>query len=132
MLAIGLTGLMLWFPDFFSIFLPGWVFNIAYIVHSDEALLAAGYVFTAHFFNVHFRPEKFPMDVGIFTGRFPKVEFIDDRPGHYDRLVAEGKLETFKAKHPAILTYLWGQLFGFGAIFVGLIALLLIIWAFLR
>jgi cytochrome b subunit of formate dehydrogenase len=132
MLAIGLTGLMLWFPDFFSVFLPGWVFNIAYIVHSDEALLAAGYIFTAHFFNVHFRPEKFPMDVGIFTGRFPRVEFIDDRPGHYDRLVAEGKLDTFKAKHPGILTYLWGQLVGFGAIFVGLIALLLIIWAFLR
>jgi hypothetical protein len=72
------------------------------------------------------------MDVGIFTGRFPRVEFIEDRSGHYDRLVAEGKLDTIKAKHPAILTYLWGQLFGFGAIFVGLIALLLIIWAFLR
>jgi len=25
MFAIGLSGLMLWFPEFFSIFLPGWV-----------------------------------------------------------------------------------------------------------
>jgi hypothetical protein len=72
------------------------------------------------------------MDIGIFTGRFPKVEFIEDRPGHYERLVAEGKLEAFKAKHPSILTYLWGQLFGFGTIFVGVITLLLILWAFLR
>jgi len=132
MLAIGLSGLMLWFPDFFSIFLPGWMFNVAMIVHSDEALLASGFIFTVHFFHTHFRPGKFPMDIGIFTGRFPKVEFIEDRPGHYERLVAEGKLEAFKAKHPAILTYLWGQLFGFGTIFVGVITLLLILWAFLR
>jgi len=130
MFAIGLSGLMLWFPDFFSIFLPGWVFNVAQIVHSDEALLASGFIFTVHFFNTHFRPEKFPMDVGIFTGRFPKVEFIDDRPGHYDRLVAEKKLDTFKAKHPALLTYLWGQLFGFGAIFIGMICIFLILWGF--
>jgi len=132
MLAIGLSGLMLWFPDFFSIFLPGWIFNVALIVHSDEALLASGFIFTVHFFHVHFRPGKFPMDIGIFTGRFPRVEFIDDRPAHYERLVAEGKLESFKAKHPSVLTYLWGQLFGFGAIFVGLITILLIVWAFLR
>jgi cytochrome b subunit of formate dehydrogenase len=132
MLAIGLSGLMLWFPDFFSIFLPGWVFNVALIVHSDEALLASGFIFTVHFFHTHFRPGKFPMDIGIFTGRFPKVEFIEDRPGHYERLIAEGKLEAFKAKHPGILTYLWGQLCGFGTIFVGVITLLLILWAFLR
>ncbi len=131
MFAIGLTGLMLWFPDFFSIFLPGWVFNVALIIHSDEALLASGFIFTVHFFHTHFRPEKFPMDVGIFTGRFPKVEFIEDRPGHYDRLVAEKKLDTFKAKHPGVLTYLWGQLFGFGTIFLGLICVFLILWGFL-
>jgi len=130
MFAIGLSGLMLWFPDFFSIFLPGWVFNIALIVHSDEALLASGFIFTVHFFNTHFRPEKFPMDVGIFTGRFPKVEFIDDRPGHYDRLVAEKKLDSFKARHPSVLTYLWGQLFGFGGVFVGMICIFLVLWGF--
>jgi cytochrome b subunit of formate dehydrogenase len=113
MLVIGLSGLMLWFPDFFAIFLPGWVFNVAMIVHSDEALLASGFIFTVHFFHTHFRPGKFPMDIGIFTGRFPKVEFIEDRPGHYERLVAEGKLDTVKAKHPSILTYFCGQLFGF-------------------
>jgi cytochrome b subunit of formate dehydrogenase len=132
MFAIGLSGLMLWFPEFFSIFLPGWIVNVAAIVHSDEALLASGFIFTVHFFHTHFRPEKFPMDVGIFTGRFPKVEFIEDRPGHYDRLVAEKKLDTFKASHPSVLTYLWGQLFGFPTIFIGLACIFLILWAFFR
>ena len=31
--------------------MPGWVINIALIIHSDEALLAAGFIFTFHFFN---------------------------------------------------------------------------------
>ena len=66
---IGGSGLLLWFPEFFSRFVPGWWFNIATIVHGDEALLAFGFIFTVHFFNVHLRPEKFPIDVVIFTGR---------------------------------------------------------------
>ncbi len=47
--------------------LPGWMFNIAALVHGEEALLAAGFIFTFHFFNGHVRPAKFPMDVVIFT-----------------------------------------------------------------
>ena len=65
MFAIGGSGLLLWFPEFFGHFLPGWIFNVAIIVHSDEALLASGFIFTVHFFNTHFRPGKFPMDMVI-------------------------------------------------------------------
>ena len=49
MFAIGGSGLMLWFPEFFGYFLPGWMFNVATIIHSDEALLATGFIFTVHF-----------------------------------------------------------------------------------
>jgi len=62
---IGFSGLILWFPKFFTLFLPGWVINIAMVIHSDEALLAAGFIFSFHFFNTHFRIEKFPMDTVI-------------------------------------------------------------------
>ncbi len=54
---IGFSGLVMWFPNYFTKFLPGWIINVALIVHSDEALLAAGFIFTFHFFNVHFRIE---------------------------------------------------------------------------
>ena len=30
----------MWFPEFFTQFMPGWGINIALIIHSDEALLA--------------------------------------------------------------------------------------------
>jgi hypothetical protein len=89
MFAIGFSGLMLWFPEFFTLFLPGWILNIATIVHSDEALLASGFIFTIHFFNTHFRPSKFPIDTVIFTGRFPKYELVEERQEQYHRLLAE-------------------------------------------
>jgi cytochrome b subunit of formate dehydrogenase len=90
---IGSTGLMLWFSVFFTRFLPGWFINVATIIHSDEALLATGFIFTVHFFNTHLRPEKFPMDITIFTGRVELEELRRDKPREYEALVASGKLE---------------------------------------
>jgi cytochrome b subunit of formate dehydrogenase len=92
--VIGSTGLSLWFPTFFSWFLPGWFVNVATIIHSDEALLATGFIFTIHFFNTHLRPEKFPMDIVVFTGRMTVAELMHDKPAEYDELVAKGELET--------------------------------------
>ena len=80
MFIIGSTGLFLWFPEFFTIVLPGWFVNVATIIHSDEALLAVAFIFTIHFFNTHFRPDKFPMDPVIFTGRVPLEELKRDKP----------------------------------------------------
>ena len=90
---IGLSGLMLWFPGFFAKLLPGWVLNAAYIIHSDEALLATGFIFLFHFFHTHLRPEAFPMDPVIFTGSMPLERFKEERPLEYERLVANGQLD---------------------------------------
>ena len=91
--VIGISGLMLWFPEFFTGLLPGWIINVALIIHSDEALLAVGFIFTIHFFHTHLRPESFPMDKVIFTGLVPEEKYKEDRPRDYDELVNSGKLE---------------------------------------
>jgi cytochrome b subunit of formate dehydrogenase len=93
MVVIGSTGLALWFPVLVTHFLPGWALNVATIIHSDEALLAAGFIFTVHFFNTHLRPEKFPMDTVIFTGRMTVEELREDKPAEYEALVTSGELE---------------------------------------
>ena len=98
MVMIGFSGLIMWFPEWFTRFLPGWVINIALIVHSDEALLAAGFIFTFHFFNTHFRIEKFPMDTVIFSGRLSKTELLHERKRWYDRLEAEGRLDEHRVR----------------------------------
>jgi cytochrome b subunit of formate dehydrogenase len=127
--VIGSTGLMLWFPVFFTRFLPGWFINVATIIHSDEALLATGFIFTVHFFNTHLRPEKFPMDLVMFTGRVPLAEFRRDKPGEYEELAASGKLEAslvWPYQQVVIRTY---RIIAWTALAVGTLMILWIIYA---
>jgi cytochrome b subunit of formate dehydrogenase len=100
MLVIGGSGLMLWFPEFFARFLPGWVFNVALLVHGEEALLAVGFIVVIHFFNSHMRPHKFPMDTVMFTGVVAEDEYARERPLEYVQLQASGALESRLAPPP--------------------------------
>jgi cytochrome b subunit of formate dehydrogenase len=129
--VIGSTGLTLWFPVFFTRFLPGWLLNVTTIIHSDEALLATGFIFTVHFFNTHLRPEKFPMDITVFTGRMPLEELERDKPREYEELVASGKLEEkMEEAYPAIVTRTI-RTFAWAALAVGFSIVLWIIYAML-
>lgn len=129
MLVIGSTGLTLWFPEFFTIFFPGWVLNVTTIVHSDEALLATGFIFTVHFFNTHLRPEKFPMDIVIFSGRVHLEEFKLDRPDEYKKLLESGELEkSFVEQHPPVVLRAM-KIFGWTALITGFSIVLWIIYA---
>lgn len=132
MFAIGGSGLMLWFPEFFAAFLPGWSLNVATIVHSDEALLATGFIFTVHFFNTHGRPEKFPMDFVIFNGEMSKEEFIEERADQWKRYEEEGVLDQYVKEKPSGIAYdFFIKGFGFLALFTGLGLLFLMIYAFI-
>ncbi len=124
---IGVSGLVLWFPVFFARFLPGWAFNIATIIHSDEALLAAGFIFTIHYFNTHMRPEKFPMDTVIFTGRMSLQELQHERPLEYQRLVAENRLKEYQTAPQAAWMTDAGIVFGFATVLIGFFLLFLIL-----
>jgi len=126
---IGSTGLMLWFPEFFTHFLPGWIINVATIIHSDEALLATGFIFTVHFFNTHFRPDKFPMDTVIFTGRVPIEELKLDRPREYEELVKTRQLKKHLAEPLPPVVVKTIRVFGTIALVIGLSLVFLIIYA---
>jgi len=118
--VIGSTGLMLWFPAFFTYFLPGQFLNVATIIHSDEALLAAGFIFTIHFFNTHFRPEKFPMDTVVFTGSYDLEEFKLDRPEEYKKIEEAGELHKYVVDPPSKAYELFVRIFGWSALIIGL------------
>ena len=131
MAIIGGSGLILWFPQQFALFLPGWIFNVATVVHGEEALLAVGFIFTIHFFNGHIRPEKFPMDTVIFTGRIPEHELKEERPNEYRRLVAEGRLEATETTAPTPWTLTFGYLVGGTAVILGTLTVVVIIFSVL-
>jgi cytochrome b subunit of formate dehydrogenase len=129
MAVIGGSGLMLWFPELFARIVPGWVFNIALLVHGEEALLAVGFIFTIHFFNGHLRPEKFPMDMVIFTGSVAEAELAHERPAEYERLRRSGDLDRLSVPPPRRSTWRLGRVIGTTAVTIGLTLVVLIIFA---
>jgi predicted CXXCH cytochrome family protein len=130
--VIGFSGLILWFPEFFTTIFPGWLINVAMIIHSDEALLAVGFIFTIHFFNTHLRPEAFPMDKVIFTGTVPEEEYKHERPREYEELKNSGRLEGVLVKKEGKEPFDRAiRIFGFTMLGIGLTLVVLIIYSML-
>ncbi len=130
MAIIGGSGFMLAVPAATASILPGWVFNVATIVHGEEAVLAAVFLFTVHFFNNHFRPDKFPLDTVMFTGAVPLEEFRREHALEYQRLVASGQLAKHLVQAPSQAMTLGSRILGFTLIGIGLLLLVLVLLGF--
>jgi cytochrome b subunit of formate dehydrogenase len=128
---IGGSGVILWSKAVVAEVLPGWVFNLALIFHGEEAVLAAVFLFTVHFFNNHFRPDKFPLDTVMFTGAMSLEEFKREHTVEYDRLVETGQLESHRVPPPSRALALGSRILGFTLITIGLILLLLVAIGFI-
>jgi formate dehydrogenase gamma subunit len=83
-----LSGLILWFPVFFGNMLPNLAIGMAYIAHSDEAILAISAIVVWHFYNVHLNPDVFPMSWVWWHGNISETHIKRDHPLEYTRLVA--------------------------------------------
>ena len=128
-MMLGITGLILWFPNLVCVFLPGEVVNVAKVVHSTLALLATGFVFAIHFFGTHFRADKFPMDMSILTGIVSEEELHHERPEYLARLHAEGQVAERAVIVPANGKLWRVRILGFIALTIGLSTLAAIIWS---
>ena len=126
MAIIGGSGMMLAFPAATASVLPGWMFNVATIIHGEEAILAATFLFTVHFFNNHFRPDKFPLDTVMFTGAVPLEEFRREHALEYQRLKASGELAKRLVDAPSAPMMLGSKILGFSLISFGLILLVFV------
>jgi cytochrome b subunit of formate dehydrogenase len=131
MTIIGISGMVMWFPGQASTFLPGWAFNVAAIVHGEEAFLAAVFLFTVHFFNNHFRPDKFPQDTTMFTGRVPLEIYKHEHRREYERLLATGELDRYLVREPSRPQKRSASALGASLIIFGLFLLTLVILGFL-
>jgi len=131
MTIIGISGMMMWFPEVTATYLPGWIFNVSTIVHGEEAFLAAVFLFTVHFFNNHFRPDKFPQDITMFTGTVPLEIYKHEHRLDYDRLVESGELGKYLVDAPSQPMTRWSKVLGAVLITVGLTLLTLVLLGFL-
>ncbi len=80
------TGFILYFPIFWTSFLPGELIPAANVAHSNEGLLAFLIVIIWHIYNSVLNPDVFPFDASIFTGRISEERMEKEHPLEYARL----------------------------------------------
>jgi cytochrome b subunit of formate dehydrogenase len=132
MAIIGGSGLMLAVPNVTASYLPGWVFNIATLIHGEESILAAVFLFTVHFFNNHLRPDKYPPpDIVMFTGAVALEEFRREHALEYQRLVDAGELDKFLVDAPSKPMTIGSRILGIVLICCGLTLLVLVSTGFI-
>lgn len=129
MFVIGLSGVVMWIPELSSYVMPGWMINIIHLAHSEEAFLAAVFIFTIHFFNNHLVPDKFPLERNIFTGSYTLEALKKERPLEYARILDENRLEEIRCTGPGTGIQLFAGVFGIASVLVGLALTALIFWA---
>ncbi|MCG2815919.1 MAG: cytochrome c3 family protein [Candidatus Aminicenantes bacterium] len=70
-----LTGLILWFDNFFIQFLPKGILDVSLVVHYYEAILASLAILIWHLYSTVFNPQVYPMNPSWLTGKMPETMF---------------------------------------------------------
>jgi len=95
MMIIGTSGFFLTFPVMVSAIFPmwslGWIWDVVFTMHSDEALLAIVFILIIHFYSEHLRSEVFPMSFLWLTGKMSIKDLKHHHPAEYDRLFGDKK-----------------------------------------
>lgn len=79
------SGLLLWFPTFFTRVLPGALIPAAKLAHSSEALVSLIFVVLWHVFHVHLER----LNLSIFTGRLNERDMRRHHALEFERLTGE-------------------------------------------
>ena len=128
---VGGSGLMIWFKELTAALYPGWIFNVAALAHGEEAFLAIVFLFTVHFFNNHFRPDKLPPpDIVMFTGTMPLDAFWREHKLEYDELLKSGQLQKQLVDVPSRPMTVGSRILGIVLLVFGLTLLTLVLIGF--
>lgn len=79
------SGLMMWFPIFFTRFLPGGIIPAALLAHSSEAIAATVFILIWHTYHVHIER----LNLSIFTGRLSEREMREYHELEFEKLTDE-------------------------------------------
>jgi hypothetical protein len=87
---MAVTGFVLWYPKYFSLFLPSWGVNVCRVIHFYEAILASMTILVWHLYSVMFDPDVYPMNWAKITGKISEEEMRHHHPLELEEI--EGKL----------------------------------------
>lgn len=79
------TGILLWFDNWFIQFLPKGALDVALVIHYWEAWLAFLAIFVWHFYSTIFSPHVYPMNPSWITGTMPEDMYAHEHPLHLEK-----------------------------------------------
>jgi formate dehydrogenase gamma subunit len=82
---MGISGLILWFPEQVTRVLPGAIIPAAKLAHSTEAIVATIFIVLWHFYHVHVER----LNLSIFTGRISEQDLKTFHAVEHQRLTGE-------------------------------------------
>jgi len=88
-IVMAVTGVLLWFKNFFSAFFGREVFDVVLVVHFWEAWLASLAILIWHMYGVMFNPEVYPMNPAWINGTMSEELYKHEHPGHLEEARAE-------------------------------------------
>ena len=91
---MSVTGIILWTQYEWSKF----VVDIAALVHGMEAILASLAIMIWHFYEIHFRPHKSPLDNLWITGVINEAEMKEEYMLHYKKIMNDPELQKIFIK----------------------------------
>jgi predicted CXXCH cytochrome family protein len=91
------TGIILMFPELVTQFLPGVVVAATRVMHGLEATFAVMVVILWHSYGVMLRPEVFPLDTSIFTGKMDLHRLKHEHALEYERLFPDAATDEEEA-----------------------------------
>jgi len=75
-----ITGILLWFDNYFIRFLPKGFLDVALVVHYYEAILASLAIAVWHLYSTIFNPQVYPMNPSWLSGKMPRDMFEHEHP----------------------------------------------------
>jgi cytochrome b subunit of formate dehydrogenase len=90
------TGILLWFDNWFVQFLPKGVLDVALVIHYWEAWLATLAIVIWHFYSTVFNPHVYPMNPSWLTGKMPEEMYQHEHPEHLEEARKEMEAEIRK------------------------------------
>ncbi len=84
-----ITGIFLWFDNYFSAFLPKGFLDVSLVIHYYEAWLATLAIGVWHLYSTLFNPHVYPMNPSWITGKMPEDMYRHEHPDYLDEAKKE-------------------------------------------
>ena len=84
-----ITGIFLWFDNYFSLFLPKGFLDVSLVIHYWEAWLATLAIGVWHLYSTLFNPHVYPMNTSWLTGKMPEEMYKHEHPEYLEEAKKE-------------------------------------------